>query len=82
MNKKFVLIDLISQREAVRKVIQNLSVEEKITWLSKHGMVSKLEMPKNYKQVYCFESTLNLEACFFFDDNNKLVFIGDHTTFY
>ncbi len=75
---KFVIIDLISQRNAVRDYLGSLSKKKTITWLMEHGYVLKREILG--QEVFYFESFLGLQARFFFN-GDEIVFLGDHTAF-
>jgi hypothetical protein len=74
----FHLIDLVSQREAVRQHVMGWSVEDIVRWLAMRGKVSKRSI--SGQQIFFFESAIGRQAGFFFD-NDEMVFIGDHTTF-
>ena len=74
----FHLIDLISQREAVRQHLRGWSVEEIIAWLAARGRVDKRSI--SGRETFFFESAVGHQAAFFFD-GNEMIFLGDHTTF-
>ena len=77
----FQVIDLISQRDAIKEHLKDKSEKEKLAWLSTKGEVVKLTSKfNNSNQVYQFTSCLGSVALFFFAEN-ELIFIGDHHTF-
>lgn len=79
--KDFHLIDLISQRDSVKDLLQGLDEVEILGWLSSKGRVES--WPTNFsdgKDIYLFTSILGKEAKFYFFDG-ELVFLGDHYTF-
>ena len=79
--KCFQVIDLVSQRDAVKEHLKQKSETEKLAWLGTKGEV--IQIPKrndNEKQVYQFTSSLGRVAYFFFDEN-EIIFVGDHHTF-
>ena len=77
----FQVIDLMSQRDAIKEHLKGKSENEKLSWLSSKGDVLKLpKNDENMKQVYQFTSGLGNVALFFFDEN-EIIFIGDHHTF-
>lgn len=80
MPASFALVDLLSQREAVRYLLRDMSPEPKIAWLAAHGTIRTIEFP-GARLTYVFESRLGLTASFFFDDHDDFVFVGDHHTF-
>lgn len=78
----FCLIDLISQREAVKAHLNGLSEDKILNWLSMRGKVerfTKRSLDKKEKQVYFFTSSIGIEARIFFD-NDEMIFIGYHST--
>jgi hypothetical protein len=81
MSKEFRLLDLPSQWIAVERLLTGCSVEEKLAWLSACGEISRapIRLP-NSRPIYRFVSTIGMECVFFIDDD-KFVFIGDHTTY-
>jgi len=74
---EFHIVDLISQREAVREHSRGWSAEEVVAWLATRGRLSKRAIAG--QDVFYFESAAGREAVFFFD-GDQLVFVGDHTT--
>lgn len=78
MTDDFCLIDFISQRKAVKKHLKNLSKEKKLFWLASKGVLTEIRsvFPKTYK----FRSFINMEANFFFNQD-EIIFVADHTTF-
>jgi hypothetical protein len=75
---EFHLVDLISQRDAVRAHLRGKSAEEIVEWLSRRGRLDRWSVED--RDHYCFETVFGRQAIFFFDEGD-LVFIGDHTTF-
>jgi hypothetical protein len=77
----FHLIDLVSQCRALERLLGGSSDDHKIAWLAARGCLTQIPTrEEGWKQVFHFQSTLGLEAYFFFSDG-LFVFIGDHTTF-
>ena len=77
----FQVIDLVSQRDAIRNHLMGKSEKEKLAWLSEKGGVLKLpKYEENLEQIYQFTSCLGRVALFFFDEN-EIIFVGDHHTF-
>ncbi len=81
MTNEFHLLDLPSQGNAVERLLTGCSAEEKLAWLSACGEISRvpIRLP-NSRPIYRFVSTIGMECVFFIDDD-KFVFIGDHTTY-
>lgn len=74
----FQLIDLVSQREAVRDCLRGKSDEEILRWLADRGRLVRQDIAG--RAHFHFESHSGRRAIFFFD-RGDLVFVGDHTTF-
>ena len=74
----FQLIDLVSQREAVRQHLKGWPVDDIIEWIAARGELSQRIILG--RETYFFESAVGRQAAFFFD-GNEIVFLGDHTTF-
>jgi len=79
MQSNFALIDLVSQRHAVRKHLSDHDTDAKLEWIAFHGTVRTVN--SGFRDVYAFESRLGFTAGFFFDDSGDFVFLGDHYTF-
>ena len=79
MQSSFVLIDLVSQRHAVRKYLRDFDTAAKLEWIAAHGSIRTVN--SGFRETYAFESRLGLTAGFFFDDSGDFVFLGDHYTF-
>jgi hypothetical protein len=77
----FVLIDLISQAEFIPYSLRK-SQEAFLTWLGYHGEVTRIECSNlagvSYPAAYRFRSRWGLEAAFWFSEDGRLVFVGDH----
>ena len=80
MQSNFALIDLVSQRHAVRKFLRDFDTDSKLEWIAAHGTIRTFDK-SGIRQVYVFESRLGFTAGFFFDDSGDFVFVGDHYTF-
>ena len=81
LNSTFVLMDLQSQALSVERLLRGRTTDEKIAWLTEHGKIAL--MPKRDPQwpnTYFFETYLGLSCAFFFRED-KLVFLGDNTTY-
>jgi hypothetical protein len=77
----FTLLDVPSQAIAVQRLLRGWSSEEKVAWFSAHGKLTpKPKLRPDEHQTYWFESRIGLQCAFFFS-GDKLVFIGDHTTY-
>jgi hypothetical protein len=76
----FHLVDLVSQRAAVREYVTGKSPAEILEWLATKGRLNRIPSQPGFAETYEFESTEGLRAAFFFDCEG-LVFVGDHTTF-
>ena len=75
----FQLIDLVSQRDAIRECLPHVSRATFLSWLSQRGeLVPRAIMGREH---YFFRSPAGLEAVFFFGDEGALIFVGDHCTF-
>jgi len=74
----FQLVDLVSQREAVRDYLRGKSDEEVLQWLADRGQLVRQDIAG--RAHFQFESHAGRRATFFFD-NGDLVFVGGHTTF-
>tara|TARA_R110002167_G_scaffold68493_1_gene193272 strand:+ start:57 stop:305 length:249 start_codon:yes stop_codon:yes gene_type:complete len=81
MQSDFILIDLVSQRDAVRDFLRDVDTASKLEWIANWGTIRTIEHPSGLRQIYAFESRLGLRAGFFFDDSDDFVFLGDHHTF-
>ena len=76
----FHLVDLVSQRAAVREHLAGKSPAEILEWLAARGRVRRLPTLPGFADTWVFESAEGLTASFFFD-SGSLVLFGDHTTF-
>jgi hypothetical protein len=74
----FCLIDLVSQREAVREHLKGRSTAEIVRRLAGRGRLDRDTFAG--REAFFFESAAGLRAAFLFD-GDALVFVGDHTTF-
>lgn len=81
MRSDFVLIDLVSQREAVRQLLRDVEPAAKLDWIASWGTIRTIDHRPNFRLSYAFESRLGFRAGFFFDDDGDFVFLGDHYTF-
>jgi hypothetical protein len=76
-----IIVDLISQRDAVTQQTADMDDAQKLAWLRQRGEV--IPIPRSdpsFPQAYVFESREGLEAKFLFSDC-EMIFLGDHTTF-
>ena len=80
MRSDFALIDLVSQRDAVRQVLRDVDPHAKVEWIASHGTIRTIDVPDR-RLIYVFESRFGFTAGFFFDDMGDFVFLGDHYTF-
>lgn len=74
----FQLIDLVSQRNAVRHHVRGWSVDDILAWLAANGQLSQISI--SGRETFFFESAVGRQAMFFFN-GDEMVFLGDHTTF-
>ncbi|MEM9246511.1 MAG: hypothetical protein AAGA67_12340 [Cyanobacteria bacterium P01_F01_bin.153] len=74
----FHLVDLVSQRQAVRQYLRGCSKAEIIAWLSTKGSLEVRNIQDT--EVFDFTSGVGIEDSFFFQQDD-FVFIGDHCTF-
>ncbi len=74
----FVLIDLASQREAVRALLHGRAEPEILAWLRARGRLTLIET--SGRVSYEFESVTG-RRCQFCFLSGDFVFVGDHTTF-
>ena len=81
MDANFQLIDLVSQAVAVQSLLQGMSAEAKIAWLSSRGTLTPIpKRQTDERQTFWFETPMG-RSCGFFLDGDELVFLGDHTAF-
>ncbi len=80
MGDSFAIIGLVSQAEAVQRVLKGKTPDEKVAWLSARGKLTARPPIVPGRPVYSFESRAGLN-CLFFLVGRDLVFIGDNTTF-
>ena len=80
MPSDFALIDLVSQRDAVRSFLLGLDTDAKVEWIASHGTLRTIDHA-GFRLTFVFESRLGFTAGFFFDDSGDFVFLGDHHTF-
>ncbi len=80
MQPTFPLIDLLSQRHAVRRYLRDLDPDSKLKWIAAYGVVRAIDCP-GFRVTYVFESRFGFTASFFFDEEGDFVFLGDHQTF-
>jgi len=81
MSANFHLIDLVSQAAAVQSLLRGKLADEKIGWLSSHGVITPVpKRSPEVPQTFWFETRTGL-SCAFFLDGEEFVFVGDHTTF-
>ena len=76
----FHLVDLVSQRAAVREHLSGKSPGDILKWLAARGRVTRIPTRPGAPESYEFESVEGLRAAFFFD-RDGIVFVGNHTTF-
>jgi hypothetical protein len=74
----FRVVDLVSQRAAVRDHVKGWSKVAIVEWLATQGTLRTQII--SAREHFFFESTAGIQATFFFD-GDELVFVGDHTTF-
>jgi len=74
----FRIIDLVSQRDAVREYTEGWSRADVVAWLADQGRLSWRTI--SGRETFFFESSAGLHATFFFD-GDEVVFVGDHHTF-
>lgn len=78
---EFHLIDLVSQRDAVRVELKGKTREEIIIWLTVRGTLTPLpKVGHPGEHVFRFESQVGKHAVFFFDGSD-LVFVNERETF-
>jgi len=75
---EFHVVDLVSQREAVRQYARNWTADKVVAWLATRGRLYKRNIMG--RDHFYFESAAGLQAVFFFD-GDQMVFCGYHTTF-
>ncbi len=80
---QFNLVDLISQRDAVRRQLAGKSREEIEEWFACRGRLERLRPQEDQRRqkiqpnsYYFFESAAGIQATFFLDENNDLFFNG------
>jgi hypothetical protein len=76
----FVLIDLISQRQAVVMHLAPLDEAAKLGWLKQYGELTELPLTPNYPRTFAFQSWVGLSAGFYLREGT-FIFLKDHTTF-
>ena len=81
MHSDFVLVDLVSQRDAVRVMLRGVDITNRLEWLKSQGTLQTIEHSPPFQRTYVFESRLGIIAQFFFNDSGDFVFLGDHSTF-
>jgi hypothetical protein len=74
----FHLIDLVSQREAVRQHLRDSPVCDILLWLAARGQLRRTMI--SGRETFFFETAVGRQAVFFFD-GDEMIFFGDHTTF-
>jgi hypothetical protein len=81
MSNVFHLLDLASQSIAVQKFLEGKTVPEKLAWLSRQGDLSLIPISiPDTAPTYRFVSRIKIE-CIFFINEDRFVFIGDHTIY-
>jgi hypothetical protein len=75
---EFHIVDMISQREAVRQYSRHWSSDQLVAWLATRGRLCKRNIMG--QEHFYFESAAGLQAIFFFD-GDQMVFVGYHHTF-
>lgn len=75
---EFHLVDLVSQREAVRQHVRGWPRDRVLGWLAGRGSLQAFAI--SGRDHYSFESCVGLRATFFFDAEG-LVFVADHYLF-
>lgn len=73
----FIVVDLISQVEAVGRYTDGWPPEAIIAWLCQHGRVASVPM-KHAPAVYIFESPLGSQAAFWFGPDGRIVITSRH----
>jgi hypothetical protein len=67
----FVLVDLYSQRTAVKDHVKGWRVEDVIDWMKRFGTVTEHSIPVSETQIYIFRSEIGLVTAFCFGENDK-----------
>lgn len=81
MSDAFHLVDLVSQAAVVQRLLRETSTEEKLSWLSARGKVSKMPKKRSeWPDTYYFESTMGRQ-CAFVIQGDDFLFAGDHHFF-
>lgn len=75
----FVVIDLFSQRHAVNRFLRDVSLDDRLAWLSRFGTLDVFKPTPESVTAYRFETPVGFSTTFFFVDRD-FVFIGDHHT--
>lgn len=76
--KDFKLVDLVAQRDAVRRHLRGANKAEIVAWLRARGTLTT-QMIQGV-EVFHFESVTGIRCGFFFT-NDDFVFHADHSTF-
>jgi hypothetical protein len=71
MCQSFPLIDLTSQRKAVKRYVEDWTPDEILNWLTNYGTV--IEFSTSYGKQYTFHSQLDLGTSFYFDELGELM---------
>lgn len=79
----FILIDLLTQAEAVKHYISGWEQDSIINWLKSQGKVSEvhLALPWDDDLLYGFESGIGMRTTFRFMDNGQMVMMLEHSTY-
>jgi len=77
--KDFMLIDLESQFAEVLDLTKDWSSQQIIEWLAHFGTITNIPNPYD-NRLYSFRSPNGHTVGFRFDEHNRLLLIGKHTT--
>ncbi len=81
MSDAFHLLDLVSQAAVVKRLLRGTSPEEKLSWLSARGKITKMHKTRpEWPDTYYFESPLG-GHCAFVIQGDDFLFAGDHHFF-
>jgi len=76
--QQFIVVDLLSQGQAVYHHTRNWTKDEVLAWLRHWGTLESWQV-HDWPETYLFRSWCGIHASFFIKDDT-LTFLSDHTT--
>ncbi len=76
----FALVDLTAQASAFARYVRGWNVQDVLEFMRKYGEV-RVILEHNEDRVYSFRSVSGAQTAFRFTEDQRLVIIGDNTSY-